>query len=56
MVSKYYNRPAFLKKMIDNNLDEEIEKGNSLLIQPDNKGKEEYILNTIEFPEIKTYT
>lgn len=50
MLRNYYDRPDFLKWMIDD-ADEEVEKGNSLIILPDNQDKKEDIPNTIEFAE-----
>lgn len=43
MLRKYYERPYFLKRMINGGQEEEMEKANSLLILPDNEGKDEDI-------------
>lgn len=39
MLRKYYDRPDFLKMMMNDNKEEVIEKGSSLLILPDKEGK-----------------
>lgn len=55
MLRNFFDRPEFLKRMVDNNPEEMTGKANSVILIPNAERQDDDIPNTIEFAETKPH-